>query len=74
MSYAVPSPEPMPALYGKAKQEMEAPASCLVSNSFAVPGNPRLMKSGSFPDGRKTELSYEMKQPDAVPDENAEAP
>jgi len=70
--YAFLSPEPMPALYGKAKQEMK-PGSLLVSNSFAVPGIPA-DEIWELPDGRKTRMYlYEMNKPDAVPDENAEA-
>ncbi len=36
--YAFLSPEPMPALYEKARREMK-PGTRLVSNSFTVPGN-----------------------------------
>jgi len=58
--YAFLSPEPMPALYEKAKREMKS-GSLLVSNSFAVPGVVP-DEVWELPDGRKTQLFlYEMK-------------
>ncbi|KGF68079.1 hypothetical protein LL06_18485 [Hoeflea sp. BAL378] len=58
--YAFLSPEPMPALYEKARREMK-PGSLLVSNSFAVPGV-EADEIWELPDRRKTRLYlYEMK-------------
>lgn len=58
--YVFLSPEPMPALYAKARREMK-PGSLLVSNSFAVPGvTPD--ETWELSDRRKTRLYlYEMK-------------
>ena len=67
--YAFLSPEPMPALYEKAKREMKS-GSLLVSNSFAVPDvSPD--EIWELSDGRKTRLYlYEMtpqaSEPEAV--------
>ncbi|MGV8937160.1 MAG: hypothetical protein ACOH2J_08570 [Allorhizobium sp.] len=52
--YAFLSPEPMPALFDKAKAEMKA-GSLLVSNSFAVPGQ-TADEVWDLSDGRKTQL------------------
>lgn len=52
--YAFLSPEPMPALYAKAKSEMR-PGSLLVSNSFAVP-DVEPTEVWELSDRRKTEL------------------
>lgn len=58
--YAFLSPEPMPALYQKAKAEMNA-GSLLVSNSFPVPGIAP-DEVWDLPDRRKTRLFlYEMR-------------
>ncbi|MBC7282355.1 hypothetical protein [Hoeflea sp.] len=58
--YAFLSPEPMPALYEKARREMK-PGSLLVSNSFAVP-DVEADEVWELPDRRKTRLYlYEMK-------------
>jgi hypothetical protein len=60
--YAFLSPEPMPALFEKAKREMK-PGSLLVSNSFAVPGV-EPAEIWELSDGRKTRLYlYEMAGP-----------
>lgn len=57
--YAFLSPEPMPALYDKARREMR-PGSLLVSNSFAVPGI-EPSEIWELSDRRKTRLYlYEM--------------
>ncbi|OCW57899.1 hypothetical protein [Hoeflea olei] len=59
--YAFLSPEPMPALYEKAKGAMK-PASLLVSNSFPVPGV-EADEIWELPDRRGTRLYlYEMKR------------
>lgn len=61
--YAFLSPEPMPALYDKAKREMK-PGSLLVSNSFAVPGI-EPSEIWELSDRRKTRLYlYEMSAPE----------
>jgi SAM-dependent methyltransferase len=52
--YTFLSPEPMPALYRKAKAEMK-PGSLLVSNSFAVEGIEPL-EVWELPDRRRTQL------------------
>jgi len=52
--YAFLSPEPMPALYDKAKREMK-PGSLLVSNSFSVPGQ-TADEVWDLADRRKTQL------------------
>jgi len=58
--YVFLSPEPMPALYDKARREMKA-GSLLVSNSFAVP-DVEADEIWELPDRRKTRLFlYEMK-------------
>ena len=58
--YVFLSPEPMPALYDKARREMK-PGSLLVSNSFAVP-DVEADEVWELPDRRKTKLHlYEMK-------------
>jgi len=64
--YAFLSPEPMPALYKKARLEMK-PGSHLVSNSFAVPGvEPD--EIWELADRRKTRLYlYEMNKSDPAP-------
>jgi len=60
--YAFLSPEPMPALFEKAKREMK-PGSLLVSNSFAVPGV-EPAEIWELSDGRRTRLYlYEMAGP-----------
>jgi hypothetical protein len=60
--YAFLSPEPMPALFEKAKREMK-PGSLLVSNSFAVPGV-EPSEIWELSDRRKTRLYlYEMAVP-----------
>lgn len=60
--YAFLSPEPMPALYAKAKAEMK-PGSLLVSNSFAAPGV-AADEVWELPDGRRTKLYlYETRGP-----------
>lgn len=70
--YAFLSPEPMPALYEKAKREMK-PGSLLVSNSFAVPGvTPD--EIWQLPDRRKTKLYlYEMNNPASTADKGVGA-
>ncbi len=70
--YAFLSPEPMPALYDKAKREMK-PGSLLVSNSFAVPGV-EASEIWELSDRRKTRLYlYEMNEP-KIKDEAAARP
>lgn len=65
--YAFLSPEPMPALYDKAKREMK-PGSLLVSNSFAVPGV-EPSETWELPDRRKTRLYlYDMNRQALGPD------
>lgn len=60
--YVFLSPEPMPALYKKAKREM-IPGSLLVSNSFAVP-EVEPDEVWELSDRRKTRLYlYEIKSP-----------
>lgn len=63
--YAFLSPEPMPALFEKAKREMK-PGSLLVSNSFAVPGV-EPSEIWELSDRRRTRLYlYEMAVPAAA--------
>jgi len=63
--YAFLSPEPMPALFAKAKREMKL-GSLLVSNSFAVPGV-EPAEIWELSDRRKTRLYlYEMAGPDVA--------
>jgi hypothetical protein len=54
LAYAFLSPEPMPALYDKAKRQMK-PGSLLVSNSFAVP-DVEPAEVWELSDRRKTQL------------------
>jgi len=69
--YAFLSPEPMPALYDKARREMK-PGSLLVSNSFAVPGV-EPSETWELPDRRKTRLYlYEMNRQGAALTDEAE--
>lgn len=70
--YAFLSPEPMPALYDKARREMK-PGSLLVSNSFAVPGV-EPSETWELPDRRKTRLYlYEMSERPSVSTDGAKA-
>ncbi|SOE08679.1 hypothetical protein SAMN05877838_0408 [Hoeflea halophila] len=63
--YVFLSPEPMPALYDKARREMK-PGSLLVSNSFGVPGL-KPSEIWELSDRRKTRLYlYEMSEPRAA--------
>lgn len=70
--YAFLSPEPMPALYDKAKREMK-PGSLLVSNSFAVPGIAP-DETWELSDRRKTRLYLYEKKSGVSGDSTAEHP